>query len=167
MSRLTPRATARIRRWRADVVVPGEATGGRYAVVEHRVEPRCVTMPRHAYAREVTTYYALDGALTVVLDDRAVRLRPGESAVVPAGAFHALVVRDGDGAGRGGGEPARFLAVTAPAGVEGYFGEVAASFLPTGAPDMPAIHAASARHGVDVDMRSLFDLTERFGVELA
>jgi mannose-6-phosphate isomerase-like protein (cupin superfamily) len=160
------RPSARIRRLRADLVADGAATGGRYAVVETHVPVGTVTMPRHAFAREVATYYALAGTLTVVRDDAVVRLAPGSALVVPAGVAHALLVREGDGTGRHADEPARFLSVFAPAGVEGYYAEVAAAISPTGVPDLPAVLAASERYGITVDMESLYDLVDRFGVHL-
>lgn len=165
--RVSPqRPSARIRRLRAEIVADGAATDGRYAVVEHHVPERTVTMPMHAFAREVATYYALAGTVTVARRDDVVRLAPGESLVVPPGEAHAILVREGEGAGRDGSEPARLLAVFAPAGVERYYADVAASIAPTGVPDLPAVLATSARYGITVDMASLYDLVERFGVHL-
>jgi mannose-6-phosphate isomerase-like protein (cupin superfamily) len=161
-----PRPSARIRRLRAEIVADGAATEGRYAVVEHHVPERTVTMPRHAFSREIATYYALAGTVTVVRDDDVVRLAPGDSLVVPAGVSHAVLVREGEGSGRDRDEPARFLAVFAPAGVETYYAEVAAAISPAGVPDLPAVLATSARYGIAVDMASLYDLVERFGVHL-
>ena len=163
---MSGRASTRIRRLRAEIVADGAATDGRYAIVEHHVPARTVTMPRHAFAREVATYYALAGTLTVARGDDVVRLAPGDALVVPAGVSHALLVREGDGAGRAGAGAARFLAVFAPAGVEGYYAEVAASISPAGVPDVPAVLATSARYGITVDMGSLYDLLDRFGVHL-
>ena len=166
MSGPTGRASARIRRLRAEIVADGAATDGRYAVVEHHVPERTVTMPMHAFSREVATYYALAGTITVARGGDVVRLAPGDSLVVPPGESHAVLVREGDGAGRDGSEPARFLAVFAPAGVERFYAEVEASIAPTGVPDLPAVLATSARHGIAVDMASLYDLVDRFGVHL-
>ena len=160
------RPSARIRRLRTEIIADGAATDGRYAVVEHHVPARTVTMPLHAFAREVATYYALAGTITVARGDDVVRLAPGESLVVPPGTAHALLVREGDGTGREGEEPARFLAVFAPAGIETYYADVAASIPASGVPDLPAVLATSARYGVTVDMRSLYDLVDRFGVHL-
>jgi mannose-6-phosphate isomerase-like protein (cupin superfamily) len=169
--RAAARAGARIRRLRTEIVADGAATGGLYAVVEHHVPARTVTMPLHAFAREVATYYVLAGTVTVAhaggpAGDDAVRLAPGDSLVVPPGTAHALLVREGDGAGRDGEEPARFLAVFAPAGIESYYADVAASISAAGVPDLPAVLATSARYGVSVDMGSLYDLVDRFGVHL-
>ena len=158
---------ARIRRWHTLVKVPGEMTEGRYAVLEHALEPGLATMPVHAYAAEVTTYFALAGTVTVLLDGEPVRVQPGASLVVGRGVAHAVMVRDGDGAGHEGAAPARFLAVIAPAGLERYFADVAAIVPADGVPDMPAVHMLSARYGVSVDMASLLVLVERYGVHLA
>jgi mannose-6-phosphate isomerase-like protein (cupin superfamily) len=160
------RPSTRIRRMRAQLVADAATTGGHYALVETHLPVGTVTMPRHAFAREVATYYALAGTLTVVRDADVVRLAPGASLVVPPGVFHALLVREGDGAGRDREEPARFLSVFAPAGIEAYYAEVAAAISPAGVPDLPAVLAASARYGITVDMASLYDLVERFGVQL-
>jgi hypothetical protein len=161
------RETARIRRLDVELVAGGDATEGRYAIVEHRVPVRTVTMPLHAFSREIVTYYGLAGTTTVARrGEDAVRLGPGDALVVPAGVMRALLVRDGDGAGRDRDEPARFLTVFAPAGVEGYYAAVAASISPTGVPDLPAVLATSERFGIAVDMASLYDLVDRFGVHL-
>ena len=159
--------SARIRRWHTLVKVPGEMTEGRYAVLEHALEPGLATMPVHSYATEVTTYYALAGTVTVLVDGEPVRVEPSASLVVGRGVAHAVMVRDGDGAGRDGAAPARFLAVVAPAGLERYYVDVAAIVPVNGAPDMPAVHEMSARYGVTVDMASLLALVERYGVHLA
>jgi hypothetical protein len=54
--------------------------------------------------------------------------------------------------------------------MERYFEEVAAHVPPLGAgrgPDMSGVLGASARHGVEVDMASLYDLIGRHGLALA
>jgi hypothetical protein len=63
--------------------------------------------------------------------------------------------------------PAIFVAVIAPAGLEHYYADVSHAVLDGAQPDMKAVHAAGARHGVEVDMDSLFELIERHTLQLS
>ena len=51
--------------------------------------------------------------------------------------------------------------------MERYYAEVSAAISETGIPEMDAIHAAGIRHGVEVDMNSLFDLIEQNTLQLS
>ena len=152
----------RIRRFRTRVRVRAEASHDAASVLEHALEAGCVAMPVHRHPGVTEVLHVLDGTLVVRLgaDERAATA--GTSVVVPPGAWHTLwVAPDAP-------EAARFLAVLAPGGMERYYEEVAAQLRADDArPDMPAVLAASARHGVEVDMASLWDLIERHGLTLA
>ena len=153
---------ASIRRFRTRVRVRGDASGNAASVLEHALAPGCVAMPVHRHdACEVL--HVLEGALWLWLDGAEQRLAAGGSAVIPPGARHTFWV-DVDALA-----PARFLAVVAPGGMERYYEDVAAH-VPTGAgrgPDMDGVLAACARHGVEPDMMSLYDLIARHGLSLA
>ena len=154
---------ADIRRFRTSVRVRAEASGGAATVLEHALAPGCVAMPVHRHpACEVL--HVLEGTLWLWLDGEERRLGAGSSAVVPPGARHTFWV-DVDAPA-----PARFLAVASPGGMERYYEDVAAHVPDpsTGrGPAMDGVLAAGARHGVETEMGSLYDLVARHGVALA
>ncbi len=151
--------------------IRAEDTGGLYSILEHTLAPGFVAMPVHRHVREAKTLYVIAGTATLLMDKRVVTASPGTTVHLPAGTPHtfwnarpeAMLERDG----KGPGEPLRLLAVFAPGGLERYYAEVAALVPAGGAPDVPAILAVSAAHGVEVEMLSLLDIIERHKVELA
>ena len=159
----TPEAGAesRIRRFRTRVRVRGEASHEAASVLEHTLEPGCIAMPVHRHPGITEVLHVLDGILVVRLGADERTAPAGTSVVVPPGAWHTFwVASDAPAA-------ARVLAVVAPGGMERYYEEVAAQLRADDRPDMPGVRAASERHGIDVDMTSLWDLVERHGLELA
>ena len=151
---------AHIRSFETRIRAPGELSGGALAVLEHRLPPGALAMPRHSHAAaEALT--VVSGELTVEIGREVRLLRSGESVVVPPAASHTFWVSvDAP-------RPASFIAVVAPAGLERYYADVARAILDGGQPDMAAVHAAGARHGVEVDMDSLFELVERHTLQLS
>lgn len=162
---------AAIRNFATVIKVSAEDTGGQYSVLEHTLAAGYVAMPVHVHLRESKTLYVVAGGIAVQLGEKVVAARTGATVFIPAGTRHTMWnARPEDPkerGGRGAGEPARFLAVVAPGGLERYYQKVA-EFVKNGArPDVPSILAASAEHGVEVDMLSLLDIIERHKVELA
>jgi mannose-6-phosphate isomerase-like protein (cupin superfamily) len=152
--------TAHIRRFETVIRAPGDMTAGALALLEHRLPPGYLAMPRHAHAAaEAVT--VLRGELSVEVSRRVRVLRAGESLVIPPMAVHAFWV-SGEAA-----ESAVFVAAVAPAGLEAYYRAVARAIGPEGRPEMEAVHAAAAAHGVTVEMDSLFELIERHELQLS
>jgi quercetin dioxygenase-like cupin family protein len=60
-----------------DVVVPGERTGGAYALIDVRL-PAGVTLAPHVVDRETIDLWVLDGGLRVVVDGVRHELAAGE-----------------------------------------------------------------------------------------
>jgi quercetin dioxygenase-like cupin family protein len=153
-----------IRRFHTLVRVRGDASDGAATVLEHTLQPGCLSMPVHRHAGATEVLHVLDGALVFWLDGAELAAPTGTSVVIPAGAAHTFWVEpDAPSAGR-------LLAVFAPGGMERYFEEVAAHVPPLGTgrgPDMSGVLGASARHGVEVDMGSLYELVGRHGLALA
>lgn len=93
-----------------ELKIPGEQSGGDWAVVEWRVrsgdEP-----PFHTHTREDESVYVLEGAITAFVGDQRIDVDAGSYAALPKGLQHGLMVR---------GEEARLLVTLAPAGAE-YF----------------------------------------------
>jgi quercetin dioxygenase-like cupin family protein len=107
----------------ATIKVPGEACGGRYALIEF-LFPRGTSPPLHSHPQD-ESYVVLAGRLTVVAGDRRVELEPGGVAVVPMGVAHTFRV-DSD--------EARILVLSTPAGLERF---VRAGSVPASASTLP------------------------------
>ncbi|MDF1502538.1 cupin domain-containing protein [Roseisolibacter sp. H3M3-2] len=155
---------ADIRRFRTRVRVRAEASGGAASVLEHTLDAGCVAMPVHRHAGVCEVLHVLEGTLWLWLDGEERRLPAGSSAVVPPGARHTFWV-DVDAP-----RPARVLVVASPGGMERYYEDVAAH-VPDAAtgrgPDMAGVLAAGARHGVEAELPSLYELIARHGLSLA
>jgi quercetin dioxygenase-like cupin family protein len=91
----------------ATIRVPGEASDGRFALIEF-LFPRGASPPVHTHPQD-ESYVVLDGELTLVAGEERERLAPGGAAVVPMGVPHTFRV-DSDGA--------RVLVLSTPAGLE-------------------------------------------------
>lgn len=93
---------------RFDVVAGGEATGGRYAVLEVEAA-RGAGHPAHLHRHEDELLVLLDGALEVVVDGEPTTLAAGGAARMPRGVPHRFEVAS---------DEARFLLLYLPAGLE-------------------------------------------------
>jgi hypothetical protein len=102
--------------------------------------------PLHVHTREDEAFYLLDGELAVTCGDRTFSALPGSFVFLPRGMPHTFRVR--------GGQPARFLALFAPGGIEGLFiegGRPATAPTPpppTDPPDEDELRSLAARYGV-------------------
>ena len=120
------------RRWfvgtLATITVPGEASDGRFALIEF-LFPRGASPPLHTHPQD-ESYVVLDGWLTIKAGDERFSLGPGGTALVPMGVPHTFRV-DSDGA--------RVLVLSTPAGLERMVrdGSVAATTAPLPPPDTP------------------------------
>jgi quercetin dioxygenase-like cupin family protein len=91
----------------ATIRTPGEASGGRFALIEFFF-PRHSSPPLHTHPQD-ESYVVLDGGLTVVADEQRFELAAGAAAVVPMGVAHTFRV-DSD--------TALVLVLSTPAGLE-------------------------------------------------
>ena len=111
----------------ATIKLPGEATDGRYALIEF-LFPRHASPPLHTHPQD-ESYFVLDGRLTVQAGDERFELEPGAAAAVPMGVPHTFRV-DSD--------TARVLVLSTPAGLERF---VRAGSTPADAPTLPPADA--------------------------
>src|SRR3954451_6656352 len=88
----------------ATIRVPGEAVGGRFALIEF-LFPHLASPPLHTHPQD-ESYFVLEGELTLEAGERRVKLGPGGAAVVPASVGHTFRV-DSD--------TARVLVLSTPA----------------------------------------------------
>lgn len=99
------------RRWflgtLATIRVPGEAVGGRFALIEF-LFPQHASPPRHTHPQD-ESYVVLDGLLTVESGEQRFSLTAGGVAVVPMGVAHTFRVDS---------KTARVLVLSTPSGLE-------------------------------------------------
>jgi quercetin dioxygenase-like cupin family protein len=107
--------------------MPGEATDGRYALIEFLL-PRHASPPLHTHPQD-ESYIVLDGRLTVKAGDERFQLEPGGTAVVPMGVPHTFRVDS---------ETARVLVLSTPAGLDRFIRD---GSRPAGAPTLPPVDA--------------------------
>ena len=128
------------------VLVGGEATGGRLALVETR-ERRGAGPPRHVHMREDELVYVLAGRLTVELGGAARDCPAGTCLLLPRGGEHTYRVESAE---------ARLLIVLLPAGLEGCYRELGQLTVgPDGAPGagsdwVERLVSTAARYGVEI-----------------
>jgi quercetin dioxygenase-like cupin family protein len=101
----------------ATIRVPGDATEGRFALIEFLL-PHHASPPLHTHPQD-ESYIVLDGSLTVQAGLQRFELDAGATAVVPMGTPHTFRVDS---------ETARVLVLSTPAGLERFVrdGSVAA-----------------------------------------
>jgi len=112
----------------ATIKVPGEATDGRFALIEF-LFPLGASPPLHTHPQD-ESYVVLDGALTVHAGEERFELTPGAAAVVPMGVAHTFRVES---------DTARVLVLSTPAGIERM---VRDGSVPATAPTLPPRDAA-------------------------
>ena len=133
--------------------VRGAQTGGRFAVVEHPVDPRIVVEPhRHQYEDEMS--YVLAGTVWARVGDREVEAPAGSYVWKPRGVWHTFW--------NATDEPARVLEVITPAGFEDFFEHIA-ELLRDEQPDDERIGELCERHGIEFDRSWLPGIEERVG----
>ena len=129
------------------VVVSGDETGGRFALVE-TLERRGAEPPLHLPSREDELVYVLAGRVTFCRGDQDLRCGPGDGVLLPRGCEHGFRVASGE---------ARLLVLLVPAGLEGYYRELG---VPTdgrqgqgavdGRQDFERLVTVAARYGVEI-----------------
>jgi mannose-6-phosphate isomerase-like protein (cupin superfamily) len=114
-----------------------ESTGGAYSLFEEL--PPMVDTPLHVHAHDDELFYVLEGEHVIEVGDREFTVGPGGMVFAPRGIPHSQR-RVVPGAGR-------LLVLTTPAGLDGFFRELAAAHSAgTLGPD--AYAAASERYGI-------------------
>ena len=111
----------------ATIKVPGEASDGRFALIEF-LFPRHASPPLHTHPQD-ESYIVLEGQLTIRAGEQQFELEAGAAAVVPVGVAHTFRVES---------ETARVLVLSTPAGLERMVRDGA---VPAGAPTLPPADA--------------------------
>jgi quercetin dioxygenase-like cupin family protein len=134
--------------------VRGAETGGRFAVVEHPVEPGVIVDP-HIHRNEDELSYVLNGTIWARVGDQEVEAAAGSYVWKPRGVLHTFW--------NPGPEPARILEVISPAGFERLFDEVAALLEHPSDSTEEAVYELCRNYGLTFDRSWLPELQARFG----
>jgi len=121
----------------------GEATDGRFCLMEHVTMPPGMASPYHTHHNEDEAFYVLDGHVRFVCDGKWLNAGPGTWVFGPREIPHGFKVV--------GSRPARMLLMCAPAGLEKFVLELC---IPVDAvpapPEMTKLMAAAARFNIDI-----------------
>jgi mannose-6-phosphate isomerase-like protein (cupin superfamily) len=137
------------------IKIPGEATGGRYAVFEFFIPPDHGPPP-HIHSREEEGFYILEGALTFYVGDPAGPTPPARVTVEAGGYVNAP--RDVPHRFRNEGSvPVKAICIVAPAGVDRFFAEIGTPLPDASAPaveptpaDIQKLMAVAPKYGLTI-----------------
>lgn len=136
------------------------ASGGRFSVVEHPLEPGALAAPPHTHGSVDEYSYVIEGEIGVLLGDETFRAEQGSYVVKPRGIPHTFW--------NPGTVPARVLEIISPAGFEEYFAELGVLLASTPAgqpPDMAIIAELAAKYDTTFHLDALPGVLAH-GVEL-
>ena len=131
-------------------LVPAEASGGGFALVEHLLAPRRLAAPLHRHSREDEYTFVLEGRVGAVMEGEEVLVDAGSLLFKPRGQWHTFW--------NATDAPARMLELIAPGGFEQAFRDMAAYGADL---DPASLTELASRYGVDVDFERTAPLVER------
>ncbi len=132
------------------ILVTGEDTAGRYALIDMHVPPGGGPPPHRHDFEEM--FHVLEGEIEVTFRGVPSVARAGETVNVPANAPHAFR--------NASDRPARMLCMVSPSGLERYFGEFGDP-LPSRTAPAPELDEAAQ----DVRMRKALALAPKYRIE--
>lgn len=136
-------------------MVPGVDSGGRFALIEHPLEPHALAAPLHRHSREDEFSYVIRGRIGVQLGQQTILAGPGDVVFKPRGQWHTFW--------NSGDESASLLEIISPGGFEGYFEDVIALFrIEEPAPEK--LVPIAQRYGLELDFRSIGELCTKHGL---
>ena len=117
-----------------------QATGGRFAIIEHPLQPGTLAAPPHTHTNEDEYSFVLKGVIGVRIGEEEFVARAGSYVLKPRGIPHTFW--------NPGTEPARIIEIIFPAGFEKYFDEIAEvlALSPGGPPDFNRIAEIATRY---------------------
>ena len=140
-------------------MIPGDDSGGGFALVEHPLKPHALAAPLHRHSREDEFSFIVHGRVGALLGDDVVYGEAGDVIWKPRGQWHTFW--------NAGETDASLLEIISPAGFEKYFEELAELAATSGGRPKPEkIGPLAARYGLEMDPSSIPGLAERFGVSL-
>ena len=144
----TGRATWAMESLFEHLLEPGQSQRLGVALV---TQPPGVATPLHRHDKEAEAFYVLEGRLDYQAGDDLYELRAGSFIHLPQGLPHAFRIR--------GETPARFLALTAPAGLLHLYDEVG---LPAAERRLPGPDAQPP----EVEIPKWIEVGPRYGLEV-
>lgn len=134
--------------------VRGEQTGGRFAIVEHPIQPGVLVDP-HIHRHEDELSYVLEGTVWARVGDQEIEGVAGSYIWKPRNVLHTFW-NPGPG-------PSRILEVISPAGFERLFDQVAALLESLSESTEEQVYELCRSYGLTFDRSWLPDLEARFG----
>lgn len=131
----------------AIVKVGGEATGGRFAIIE-MLAPRGHGSPLHVHRREDEWFYVLEGHLTLWVGGQRIEAPAGSFAFAPRDIPHTFTVTSTQVRYLVGAEPAGFDQFVRSLAVPAKTRTLPPATLAQPTPDH--MMAAAARHGIEI-----------------
>lgn len=123
---------------RVNLVMTGDQTEGRFAVVETVVK-RTEEPPLHSHTREDELIHVVQGNVIFHLDGNRLECPAGNSVFLPKGSEHTYCIES---------EEARLLTLLVPAGLEGFYRELDVSV--DAEHFIERLITVSARYGVKI-----------------
>lgn len=115
-------------------------TNGQFAIVEETT-PSMSGPPLHQHSREDEWFYILEGEYRFQIGEQEVIARAGDSLFAPRNIPHTFQ--------NVSSRPARFLGMAYPAGIEGFFNELA-RVSTAGPPDPAELQPIFHRYGLEL-----------------
>ena len=130
------------------VLVSGDETGGKYAVVHASVPPGGGPPP-HVHSREEEGFYVLRGEVTVTADGSTIKAGPGAMVNLPVGSVHCFKNETS--------QPAEMLITVVPSGFEKFLEEFGtllsdpnAGAIPMSHDEVERLMAAAPKYGIEL-----------------
>lgn len=137
--------------------VLSESVGGSAAIVEHTLDAKCLGAPMHKHTHENEISYVIEGELSVIQNGEVQIARPGEYVVKPKEIFHTFW--------NAGDKMVRFIEIITPGNFEYYFAELAPYLLKGQPPQMDKVKATADKYGLIVDITSVAEIIEKYGLK--
>lgn len=131
------------------IAAAAEDTGGTLALLDYELAPGFSGLPPHRHSQEDAAIYVLEGRLLVRVGGLEQTLGPGDFAWLPRAILHALY--------NPGPEPARFLLVLLPAGLEQGYRDLETTLRDAASPSPAALAPVLHRYGVQLGVGSETD----------
>jgi quercetin dioxygenase-like cupin family protein len=131
----------------------GQATGGRFSLVEHPIAPGTM-VPPHTHSREDEYSYVLEGEVGLRIGEQEFLATAGDIISKPRGVSHAFW--------NAGPLPARLLEIIAPAGFESFFEEMAHVLNAGGPPNEEQMDSIAEKYGQTYQMEQIPELMTKY-----
>jgi quercetin dioxygenase-like cupin family protein len=132
------------------LLIEGEETGGRFAMIEVTVPPQGGPPP-HIHRREDEAFYMIEGELEFVCNGQKTKAGPGAFVYLPRNTLHCFK--------NIGAKPARMIVEVMPAGLEKFFQEVghvlpnpSAEPAPVTPADIEKLMATAPKYGIEIKL---------------